>query len=168
MLGHKIVGWVMFVAKGSVPDSAALELASNLALMHGGILVARDASRFQRASTFDPITNFNEIPSKEEWQQFIELTQHVTLATLWPPDESLAQTKAREALAGFARKGSKPGRPRKSKRGDKLKWRRRLFPVVIELYNKGLSYREIAKQTGVNFGTVGEWIRKWKSKRVRN
>jgi len=112
-------------------------------------------------------TNWKVLPTRAEYESFLELADGVPLVTYKRPD--LGPRKSRSFATrigqhfknnrGGRPKGSKDKKPRKKKTNPK---RQRLdkLPNVFAMREKGASWGLIKEVTGVKKGTAQNWIRK--------
>jgi hypothetical protein len=86
----------------------ALVEAANYAKEHSLILVAADLSRFVRSEAYDRRTNHNAVPTEAELRQLHELTFHVPLATLLPPECTESERHSKATKRSGKRVGREP------------------------------------------------------------
>jgi DNA invertase Pin-like site-specific DNA recombinase len=94
------------------------------------------------------------MPSVAEWQDLMEVTQGVTLATVEHPDHN---SHGRHIKLGQQAKG-KGGRPAKTQPGAKKQRREELMPRVLRMHKQGNSFGEIARKLGIAKSTIARWL----------
>jgi len=122
-------------------------------------IVSDCRNRFLRGTFYDR-TPSTEKPLADQWRKLKKMANGVQLATLIEPDKPFNQVRTFEMCVA-EQAGRHIGRPKnkiKPTPGAKKQKREQLRPLVLELWQNGISVRVIAKQLGLPKSTVGDWL----------
>jgi len=158
--GISIVGVIRDLGSGWRNDKDGLQYACEKAIELGAVVLAESTDRLLRSVYYHSVDDPYAKPSTEEYEDMLKVTNGATLVTVVHPDADLNETRSYHTKRGQQEKGRKGGRP-KSKAGYKKQERKEKLPKVLELREKGRSYREIEKRTGVKYSTAYTWVHKY-------
>lgn len=142
----------------------AVSLAEEL----GAKVLAESTDRFIRHPDYHSELRPHLQPLEIHFQNNLSFAQgRAILMTVVYPDKSLSKCKGYQIKRGLREKGSKVGRPPKTKPLAKKRMRAELAPKARAMHEAGDSVRQIAKALGVSSSTVWDWIETGRSEGVR-
>lgn len=151
-LGFTVVGCVSETMNAKTSQRPQLAHACDIAMKHGGIVVAHSWERFIRPNDWDKL-NRDAWPLMTQWKQLKAQLAPVDLVTLWIADYSDRGIKKLEKQI------RKPGRKPRKTPGSKKRLRMQHIAKARQLNSEGLSYRQIGHELGVAHSTIQGWLK---------
>ena len=146
------------ISSGWDQDRTVFHQAIEYALHHDAVVIAESTDRFIRSTGFTAKTPSVQ-PSRVEWETLADHARNVTLATLLHPDTNWRKVRGYQSKRGIREKGAKCGRPIKFSGCERRLRRQALLARALELHSWHLSLRDIEKELGVPWRTLGDWLR---------